>query len=387
MADIANKALNDDDIIKSIMASEEKQDSPLILNEAPTVDSSLLEGITPPKSILLIFLRTLSIFAIIAAVGLFIAYQWQLTGAFDFVNNRLEISTLSKQANSTNAQIIKSKTDLNELKILEAKGYLDKFSYTGDSYLQFYEVANSQTSSLSEKNRAALQMASLRTELQSAFERAQASFPRNLEENLVSVPGDAKTDSMIFRNELANSLRQKANKLINVDDPQAKRDYRNYVNTISLIGNEEIVKILDGADFGNMTDTELYELIKKVNSIIVNDISVIGQVKEKRVKWSDVMNEIELKTIAVDSHYSQDFYDLLGGIRYTSYDFDSEKRSISIIGELKRYDTINFTMITNLIEQLNQSLMFQGAEMRSFSKSGSVDEGYTSSLKLSVNLK
>ena len=99
------------------------------------------------------------------------------------------------------------------------------------------------------------------------------------------------------------------------------------------------------------------------------------------------MEEIDLRTIAVDQYYNQDNYDTIGGIRYTSYDFDSVDKSISIIGEIKRYDTVNFTMIANLIDELNASETFEDAEMRSFSKAGSLDDGYTSSVRLKLTLE
>ena len=86
------------------------------------------------------------------------------------------------------------------------------------------------------------------------------------------------------------------------------------------------------------------------------------------------------------AYHSENYFDELGGIQYTSYDFDSSGPSISIVGETKRFDTTNFTMIVNLIDELNNSDLFENAEMHSFSKSGSLESGYTASVKLNLGL-
>ena len=99
------------------------------------------------------------------------------------------------------------------------------------------------------------------------------------------------------------------------------------------------------------------------------------------------MNQIELVTSYVDQYFSEGYFEALGGIQYTSYDFDTSTGEITITGVTKRYDTTNFTMITNLIDQLNASSYFTGVEMKSFTKSGSADEGYTSTLSLKVQLQ
>jgi len=60
---------------------------------------------------------------------------------------------------------------------------------------------------------------------------------------------------------------------------------------------------------------------------------------------------------------------------------------VTITGVTKRYDTNNFTMISNLIDQLNSSPYFSGVEMKSFTKSGSAEEGFTSTLRLNLYLQ
>jgi len=193
--------------------------------------------------------------------------------------------------------------------------------------------------------------------------------------------------SQQFQQKLKAKLNEKASELKSNEDPEAQRDFKNYDHTENLIINSGLRSLFINTDFDALTDAELYHLIKEMNDVIVNELSIIQEIKNMRVKWSDVMNEIELRTIDVDRFYNEGTYDQLGGIRYNSYDLDTENRTISISGETKRFDTTNFTMIADLIDMLNGSPFFENAEMRSFTKSGSLDTGYTASLKLTLDLQ
>ncbi|EKE25404.1 MAG: hypothetical protein ACD_5C00176G0002 [uncultured bacterium] len=119
----------------------------------------------------------------------------------------------------------------------------------------------------------------------------------------------------------------------------------------------------------------------------LDEFSIIQKIKDKRVSWSDVINRIEFETSYVDQYFSEGYFDEVGGIQYTSYDFDASTGKISITGITKRYNTDNFTMISNLIDQLNFSPFFNNVAMKSFTKSGSSDEGYTATLKLDLELQ
>ena len=44
-------------------------------------------------------------------------------------------------------------------------------------------------------------------------------------------------------------------------------------------------------------------------------------------------------------------------------------------------------MISNLIDEFNRSEMFENADTRTFSKNGSLENGYTATLKLSLDLE
>ena len=379
------------DIVKSIVAGAEKkgEKKEKLLGLAPELDRSLLEEIEAPTSFMLILLKVLFWLLVVASAASFLFFTFQLSDTFDFVSSRWsQVPSVQKQIISSNAEILNFQTDLNFFRMLQAKSYLDEITYHGDSYLQFYEVYTSQTTTNAQKSNAKGEMNKLREPLSNAFNAAKALLIEPLYVDLI-VLGEEETQVPVetqFQTELKNDLKVEADKFAQSDDPDARRENKNYIHTMRLVGNAGLVNLMVNTDFDALTDEELYNFIKELSLKVTNELSIIQQIKSARIRWSDIINEIDLRTKAIDTYFSQDLYDDYGGIRYTSYDFDSTARTISIVGETKRFDTTNFTMISNLIEELNRSVMFGNAEMRAFTKSGSLDDGYTASLKLTLNL-
>lgn len=376
------------DLLKNIVSTETGENDKSILGEAPELDTSLLHDIAPQKSVLLIILKSFFGLLFFASVASVLFFTSQLTDTFDFATSRFNLPNVSMELASTNSEIITLQTELNLNRYLQAKAAFDQFSYDGDEFLQLYETSTSQTSSEKEKKQAKDEIKKLKNDLKTSFLQAREQFSKNFSATLIDVNySDATQLQTLFEERLKVLIAEKIATLGSAEDSQTKREQRNYQQILALIGNAQIKNLMIRTDFDALKDEDLYSLIKQINSLIVNDLSVIQKIKNKRIKWSDVINEIDLRTMAVDSHFNDNFYNDLGGIRYNSYDFDSTTRKISLTGETKTIDTTNFTMIADLIDEINQSKFFQNAEMRSFSKSGSVEEGYLATLRLVFDLK
>ncbi|MFA6305839.1 MAG: hypothetical protein WC651_03895 [Candidatus Gracilibacteria bacterium] len=373
------------DILKNLTSGDTGQEK--FLEEAPTIDFSLLKDVVPQQSMLLTGLK----YGFVGLAGAFfvaiVFFVVTLTDAFSLVSSPLGYTSLTKQIANDNTDIIALKTELNFNRYLLLKGYLDEFGYYGDAFAQNYEILNTKTSSDEEKSAAEEKISAIKPDLKESFVAAKDIFSKEFDSPLYTADPAQQDTMALFKQKLIDKFNSKAAELNNLTDPEAKRDYKNYMQIVTLISNADLKNLVLGADFDSLKDEDLYGLIKKINSMVVNDFNVIHQIKNARIRWSDIINEINLRTIAVDSSYNQDVYDELGGIRYTSYDFDSESKKLSINGETKIFDTTNFTLITDLIDSLNNSELFDGAEMRSFSKTGSLDEGYTANLRISLNLK
>lgn len=379
---------NSGDLIKGIVSSENSEDITNILDAAPEIDTTLLQDIAPQKSILLMILQIIFVVLVIAGFASLIFFTSQLTTRFDFIASRLGTPNISKELTSTNSEILTLQSDLNFYRYIQVKSYLSEFSFYGDTFIQDYEISKSQTASSKQRDGAEAEMSALRNNIREAFLMASEKYLLPFEAPLFSqdMVSDLEINAQ-FQNKLKTILSEKSSALASNFDESAQRDAKNYTHTLNLIGNEALKKLMLESDFDNLSNEELYTLIKSVNALILNDLSIIQEIKDKRIKWSDIINEIELRTIDADRFYNQGTYNQLGGIRYTSYDFDSASHSIDIAGETLLFDTKNFTLISDLIDKLNDSPLFENAEMRSFNKSGSLEAGYTSSLKLSLDLQ
>ncbi len=376
------------DIVDSIVSTETAEDQKSILGEAPEIDTSLLQEVEPEKSVSLTLLKILFSILFFSGVISVLFFTSQLTPRFESLAINLGLPSVTRELSSVNSEVVRLQTDINMYRHLQVKSFLDQFSFYGDSFMHDYSIADSPTSSRTEIEAATGRLTETREHLAQSFLSARELIAHPIHVPIVDTqyPDDASLIAL-FQDKLRERLRKRADDLRGEDEYESRRDYRNYMDTLRIVGNTELRNLLVATDFDDLTDSQLYNLIDQVNSLIVNDMSIIHEINKQRVRWSDIINEIEMRTKAVDSYYSQDFFDAVGGIRYTSFDFDAVNRRISIIGEIKTISTTTFTMIANLVDELNASEMFKNGEVRSFSKSGSLADGYTGSLRLSLDLE
>lgn len=376
-------------ILQSIVKTETGEGAAAILQDAPELDQALLQTVGAPKNFLLSLLKIIFLLLVIGSIASFLFFNSQLTNRLDFVTSRFDLPNVSAELASSNTEIITLQTEINFHRYLKAKAYLDEFSYYGDAFMKNYEVANSQTTSNVEKNQAEDDMDANRERMKNSLLLASEELlTKKFSVTLVSEDQQSAAETeKLFETKLIDKLKQNADKVSEEGDEASQIAALNFIHTANLVGNEPLFSLLASADIDAMTNAELYDYVKEMNGEIVNNLSIIQQIKEKRIKWSDIMQEIENKTIAIDPNYSLDAFEQFGGIRYTSYDLDSSGPRISITGETKRFDTINFTIIVSLIEKLNESPFFENGEMKSFTKSGSFEEGYTANLKITLDLE
>ena len=375
-------------LLDSTIESQTNPDDKRILDEAPEFDESLLESIEPPKSIPLYVLKGL--FAFFVALGLItvIFFTSQLSNRLDFATNALEIPSMLSELNETNEDVKDLRTELNVYRYLQGKFSLNQISYYGDEYLRNYYIKWNTTMSQTDKVEAVENMAAFREDIEVAFNSAAENLTHGLGEILLDLSVEENSEfEEIFSALLSESLDEKADGLADSEVVSDKKDYKLYKQTLQLVGNTELISLLNNTDVAALTDHEMIELIKSLNTLVENESSLIQRIKDERISWSDIINQIELETSYVDQYFSAGYFDALGGIQYTSYDFDAATNEVMITGVTKRYDTTNFTMITNLIDKLNESPYFTGVEMSSFTKSGTPGDGYTSTLRLKVGLQ
>jgi len=375
-------------IVENIVATETGEKDARILELAPTIDTTLLKGLKPPKSVLLEFLKIFFAVLLFLSFASVIFFTSQMGNTFSFIESVYKYPNITRDISIQNTEVLTLQTDLNLLKLFKANSYLNQLSYYTDSYINNFQNANSMTTEESARITANESLAGIRNLLRESFMGARENLKENWSASILDLNlTDETVRENYYQTELENKLTQKASELATNKEKEAVKEYNNYLQAKLLIRNAEVKNLLMGTDFDALSDKDLYVFLKNINGKVINNMSTIQKIKDLRIRWSDVMNEIDLRTMKADKNYQNNTYDLTGGIRYTSYDFDKFGKKISIVGEIKKFDTKNFTLISDLLDNLNSSDFFGGAEMKSFSKSGSIEEGYTSSIKITLDLK
>lgn len=379
----------DSDFIKNLVSESGIQDQNL-LEVAPEVDRSLIEEVSPPKSPLLFVLKGFFGLLVLTGIASVTFFSLHLTDYLQIANQRFDLPNLSAELTAKNQEIVSVQSNINFFRYLQAKAHLDQFSYEADSYLQNYEIYISSTVSQADKDKAKQSMSDIRKTLNESFISTRDKITMPLSASLFTLK--SKDDFVVevdpstqFVSESVRKLQEKATEFAN--NPEANLDYKNYLYAANLVNNSMLRQTMTMIELSKLSDQELYDAIRLIDLLALNDFSIIQKIKELRIKWSDIIHEIDLRTIVADPNYTKENYDGYGGIRYTSYAFDSDSRQVSVVGETRKSDTTTFTTISNLIDALNKSSLFENAEMRSFSKSGDSGKGYSSNLRISFNLK
>lgn len=154
-----------------------------------------------------------------------------------------------------------------------------------------------------------------------------------------------------------------------------------YSDALSLYRNKSLLTQVKDINLEDSTDGEILQGLETIlANIQTSDINRIAYVQARRVSWSEVISELERITNSVDPGMSS--------ISYTGYTFDADDKRVSVTGQITTPDEKTFTLITLLVDELNESdSPFVNAENTSFSKNTSGEEGFTSTLRLDFNLQ
>lgn len=374
------------EVIKGIVDAGTAGPQEKLLDAAPEIDMSLLENATVQKSPILMILKWSSGFLVFLLFASFIFFNSQLSTRLDVVTSAVNLPNLSQNLESSTAEVIKLKTDENFYRFLQLKAYLDLFSFDGDAFIRNYDSIIGKSTSEAQRQVAKEDIEDVKRSLAQSFEKAREKIKVDISAPLASNKSRKDLEDLFLKS-LQDELKAKSKDLKKNKSEGAQIESKNLTHISKLVGNKKLKSLLLKTDFASLSDEEIYALVKDMNKLVVNDLSTIQKIKEERVKWSEIINQIELSTVAVDSYYNQKSrYDIVGGIRYTSYDFDTNEKRVTISGETKRIDNQNFSMIARLIDEFNNSDLFENAEMKTFNKSGTFLEGYTANLKLSFDL-
>lgn len=374
------------DIINGILKTEDTEERKPLLGPLPKIDMSMFIDEEYRAKQKLFFAKGAFATIFMAALFTWGYFHIQLSPTFDLFSQQIG-PNVTQTLHAKTDTLQSSQTLLNAKRYLITKVHLDNFAYYADEFLKRYEESKA-TQSEAKKAKLEEQLTDLRAKLQTDFEAINTNIS---EPNYIDVyrEGEAlESDAKLEFNQMLLNYFEEEKAKLSEKDPAAARAETKEVNEItSLIDNAKFESIFKRGDFDSLTNEDVKGLIGEVNGVIKNEFSILHSIMAEKINWANVISKIENITKEVDKDYGSGYFEQIGGIAYTGYDFDSASNRVSITGQTKRDDATNFTLIANLIDKLEASEMFKDVNMRSFTKSGSVDSGYVATLKLDFFLQ
>ncbi|MFC1599449.1 hypothetical protein ACFL3T_00285 [Patescibacteria group bacterium] len=361
------------ELIEGVNVKKEKEVTPdeNILGPIPELEKKIVGAFDPTKrNLKIIKIAFISVIVLcVLSIGFFYT---ELTPSFDLFSTLRGPNTAQKLQN-TNQEIITTQTSINQKNYLLMAFYLQELSYLSDTY------AKARKDSVTDSG-----LADLQDRILLSYENAQTKYREPMK--VANIPEED------FMNALKNELREEITLLKKEElTDTIIQDITNYSTALQLVTNKNLTKFFNKNTEDIKSDLErddasLLLLTQEALDIVENNFSNVNALKQNRIKWSAIIEEIEIITKNEDSLYNTGFFEELGGIKYSSFDFDTLNNQVTIAGMAKRDDGTTFTLITNLIDSLEQSAMFKTVENRSYPKSGDEEKGYTSSFRIELIL-
>lgn len=326
------------------------------------------------------FLKAVILLALLS-LGFFYT---QLSPTFDLLGG----NPVQKSA-EVEESIKKIQTEKSGDNYLIAVFKLNRFSLLADSY--FYNQNQIDSEYTSENTRHSLQeeQAELQEEIKLVLGTVQEKIKERLyPKELVSLETDVLALEKEYEERLNSYFEEKITELKNqfaaAESDELKSEIRNLESAQILFKNESFRKPIIALDLANLTPEQMEEILGEVNQISQSDFSIVAQIKDQRINWSEVISRIEEVTKEVDPLFGSE---IEGNLSYLSYSFNSREQTITLQSQTKTDDAKNFTLISNLIDALEKSTYFKDVSNRSFGKTENRENGFMASFTLKFKLQ
>ncbi|MBD3328043.1 hypothetical protein GF340_01940 [Candidatus Peregrinibacteria bacterium] len=393
----------DTKMIKSVLSK--KTQAPQvkkILGAAPTLSKDLAQEKEIKEKKKLRSLQT--IFTILFLAGLVMAgfFFTQLSPSFDLFG-----PNLTAQLTDVNKSLRSVQTNVNKFRYLAAQLELNNFSFEADTYLAKTSKLSTVTSGTEKQLLEAGALASAEVMPQYIDNAKEYLNP-----GIVIETTRSKAEEEVTPQEEQTNFEQSLKEALTADrrritsegslDESNREELRIIDNTLKLVGNNSLIGTIKGVnteqlgeDLNNYieepdvgTRDTIQNLVSTLLGSTKSEIATIASIKTDRILWSDIIDRIAEVTEKVElEHISRGLSDVKDGIFYSGYDFETDTNKIVLSGSNKTSTGENFSIISNLIDALEDSPFFENVEMRSFAKSGSYSDGFDSTFKINLELQ
>jgi len=386
------KKTEDTNVISSVLKKEaSKAGSGPILGAAPILQKSLNEEKESKLKRKLRLVQAVFVIIFFAAVASVFYFYSELNPNFDLFG----INTTQRLA-VVNDNLRSVQTTINAYRYKAAQLSLNRFSYASDRFL---DVVNSNLTTTQTQYTQTLPsfLEDIKTQLSEDI--VVPTVRSDAEDELTAEEIQKRAEDDLRNALLEERLAITSNGELTLSNEQ---DLELIDNTIKIVGNKLLLSTVKNASVDNFkADLETYisepddaksekllGFISKLLASMKSGIATIGSIKSERIEWSEIIKRIEEVTKNVDPTFGSTVDAESGSsIVYTGYDFETGTNKIVLSGNTKTKTADNFTLITRLIDFFEESTYFKNVEMRSFSKSGDFETGFTSNFKLDLEIE
>ncbi|MDP2624704.1 MAG: hypothetical protein Q8P27_00795 [Candidatus Peregrinibacteria bacterium] len=352
-----------------------KGDKNKILGPKPKTSSGL--DVRPNTFNLGGFIFKLSILTAILTAGFFYT---QLSPTFELLGKN-PVQTLSDLETSVQEE----QTSINLYNFLIAKFALDDFSIAADTYL--YKLSESESAYTSNNTKAELvgEMALLQQDMKDSLSTVQEKLNATLYPKDLAFTAESTTDlESEYESLLKTRIADEKQALRTEDDEESQTQVSNLDSALSLLNEGSFQRDLTALNLDEDLDAETIQTIfEGATSVSKDEFSTILNIKNVRVDWYSVLTELTSVTRKVDPLYASG---ISSNIDYTSLTFNSSDQTILLRGSTRTDDTLNFSLISDLIDSLESSTAFTEVSNRSFTKTEGDDDDYTANFRISLEL-
>ena len=321
-------------------------------------------------------------------------------------------SNLRNDLFNLNENLRSIQTDLNKYQYLAGQLYLNQFGYESTRFID--GVANMEDPNMSlQKGESQSVVEEARTRMPNLLDGAITNLTRSLVVDTYSTRGEEVLDETMkeinFQNKLKSAistekLSQKDAGSGNQALPTAELAF--YDNAIKLVGNQKLLTNLKSSSVNafkleaeeyttNNDPAQRLAFRTFVENLLAStkvNLATITNLKNSRIKWSEVMSRTEMITNQVNTEHNSGLGAGNGSvIVYTGYDLASDSGSVSINALNTTRSGTNREVVTYLIEALEASPDFKNVSNRNFPLSKTLDaagrETYTMNFKISMELE
>lgn len=366
---VKDKTKTDDQLVDSLNASTKtkailkpkKGDEELLIYKKPVLGANLLK-----LTVLIILLASSYLYSQLGP-------NFNLLGDENAVQKRL----------SAYERALDLQSKINKQNYVLAKHSLDDYLYTADSYLHKTSLYSSPLVSQKDKQSLEKEFPGLRAKMREDLLLANELLSyRIFPDNLPPHPIDGLNHAGEFKKALKDEIRDS----ITASKTPAETEFMR--NVSKLTDSTTIIPALNKYNIPTMTDSDFSDLLSLLSESNTSNFGTLNSLRQKRLKWSSIIEEIEKITKSVDPLFdSKLLKQRVGEIFYSSYALDQGENSITVVGETLSDDGKNFSLSADLLDAFEKSTIFKEVKMDSFTKSKEQETSYKGVLSIDLTLE